>query len=93
MGLLKAKMYPEGCKIEEYPKILLNGPNTLSKYINISFKNFLDILKFCVLLGTFWPLKGQIFKVLPYLELKIVKKVPLDPVRVFLALQTSASAI
>ena len=86
-------MYPEGCKIEEYPKILLNGLNTVSKYINIFFKNFLDILQFCDLLGTFWPLKGQIFKILPYFELKVVYKVPLDPVRVFLALQTSAFAI
>ena len=72
LGLLKAKMYPEGCKIEEYPKILLNGPNTLSKYINLSFKNFLDILQFCDLLGTFWPLKGPTFKILPYFELEVV---------------------
>ena len=65
-------MYPEGRKIEEYPKILLAWPITLFKYINLSFKNFLDILQFCDLLGTFWPLKGQIFKILPYFELKVV---------------------
>ena len=72
MGLLKAKMYLEGRKIEEYPKILLHRPITLLKYINLFFKNFLDILQFCDLLGTFWPLKGPTFKILPYFELKVV---------------------
>ena len=65
-------MYPEGRKIEEYPKILLNRSNTLFKYIDLSFKIFFDILQSSDLLGTFWPLKGQIFKVLPYFELKVV---------------------
>ena len=55
--------------------------------------NFLDILQFCDLLGTFWPLKSQTLKLLPYYELKVVKKVPLDAVRVFLAIQTSPFAI
>ena len=65
-------MYPEGCKIEECPKILLNRLIALLKYINLLLKNFLDILQFCDLLGTFWPLKGPNFRLLPYFELKVV---------------------
>ena len=79
-------MYQEGRKIEEYPKILLDRPITLFKYINLSFKNFLDILQSSDLQGTFWPLKGPTFIVLPYFDLKVVLKVPLDAIRVFLAL-------
>ena len=65
-------MYPEGHKIEEYPKILFNRSNTPFKYINFYFKNFFDILQSSDLLGTFWPLKGQTFRLPPYFELKVV---------------------
>ena len=36
------------------------------------FRRFLNGLQFIDLQGTFWPLKGPTFIVLPYFELKVV---------------------
>ena len=50
---------------------------------------FFHILQFCDLQGTFWPLKSVHIIPLPYSELEVLLKGPLDATRVVLNLEKS----